>query len=63
MSTLIERSQEIEFFAAGLWEGAPQNHLVNTLKLALGCSAEIKATRPAMRQVVDILTRFTPAPG
>ncbi|WOH15366.1 hypothetical protein DCAR_0934904 [Daucus carota subsp. sativus] len=60
---LLERSQEIEFFAAGLWEGAPQNHLVNTLKLALGCSAEIKATRPAMRQVVDILTRFTPAPG
>ncbi|XP_074336437.1 LRR receptor-like serine/threonine-protein kinase RPK2 isoform X2 [Apium graveolens] len=59
---LLESSHEKEFFTSGLWEAAPQNHLVDILKLALGCSAEVKATRPAMRQVINILKRFEPPP-
>lgn len=49
---LLESSREKEFFTSGLWEAAPQNHLVEILKLAVGCTAEVKTTRPLMRQIV-----------
>ncbi|XP_074330256.1 LRR receptor-like serine/threonine-protein kinase RPK2 [Apium graveolens] len=60
---LRESSREKEFFTSGLWETAPRNHLVEILKLAVGCTAEVKTTRPMMRQVVHILRRYRPPPG
>ncbi|KAL1828859.1 hypothetical protein ACET3Z_007271 [Daucus carota] len=60
---LQESRREKEFFTSGLWETAPQNHLLEVLKLAVACTAEVKTTRPAMRQVVHVLRRSRPPSG
>lgn len=62
-SMLLANGQEKEIFTTGLWDAAPQNHLVEILNLAMRCTAEVKSMRPAMRQVVHKLRKCQPPLG
>ncbi|XP_078430178.1 LRR receptor-like serine/threonine-protein kinase RPK2 [Wolffia australiana] len=59
---MLRRGRAAEFFAGGLWDGAPHDDLVEALHVGVNCTSDINTGRPTMRQVVQRLSQLRPPP-